>query len=197
MGRCSMAGVTRTAVEGFFASHKTASTSVDPLQKGRASRQVVFKIKDSKNRLRTVGYVELDRKNWKNPRFETPSQGIKKQSKTANPDRPGPSAGQKEDGGKGGNHDGGKGGGGKDGDKGGNHDGGKGGGGKDGGKGGNHDGGKGGGGKDGGKGGNHDGGKGGGGKGGGDQPIIFYKAFTVLIRCCPANANTHQIAATA
>ena len=120
--------VTRTAVEGFFASHKTASTSVDPLQKGRASRQVVFKTKDSKNRLRTVGYVELDRKNWKNPRFETPSQGVKKQSKTANPDRPGPSAGQKEDGGKGGNHDGGKGGGGKGG--GGKGGGGKGGGGK-------------------------------------------------------------------
>jgi hypothetical protein len=72
--------VTRTAVEGFCAPHKAASPGVNPLQKGRASRQVVFKTKDAKNRVRTVGSVELNRKNWQNPRFETRSQDSKKQS---------------------------------------------------------------------------------------------------------------------
>ena len=100
--------VTRTAIEGFFAPHKTASTSEDPLQKGSTSRQVVFKTKDSKNRVRTVGHVELDRRNLKNPRFETPSQGIKKQSQIANPDRPGSFARQKEESDSSGNYDSGK-----------------------------------------------------------------------------------------
>ena len=97
--------VTRTSIEGFFAPHKTASTSEDPLQKGSTSRQVVFKTKDSKNRVRTVGHVELDRRNLKNLRFETPSQGIKKQSQIANPDRPGSFAGQKEESDSSGNYD--------------------------------------------------------------------------------------------
>ena len=86
--------VTRTAVEGFFAPHKAAALGVNPLQKGRASRQVIFKIKDAKHRVRNVGSVELDRKNWQNPRFETRSQDSKKQSETANPDRIGRSAGR-------------------------------------------------------------------------------------------------------
>ena len=105
--------VTRTAVEGFFAPHKTASTSVDVLKKGRASRQVVFKIKDGKNRLRTVRSVDLGRRNWKNPRFETPSQDIKNQLKTAIPERPVPSSDQKKHSSSGGKHGDGKGGGSK------------------------------------------------------------------------------------
>lgn len=64
-GRMFDGRVNRTSVEGFFKSPKAADETQNAFHKRPLERQIIFKIKDSKNQMKTIGSIQVDRRNWK------------------------------------------------------------------------------------------------------------------------------------
>lgn len=64
-GRMFDGRVNRTSVEGFFKSPKAVDETQNAFRKRHSERQIVFKIKDSKNHMKTIGSIQVDRRNWK------------------------------------------------------------------------------------------------------------------------------------